>query len=103
MSTCGNEFTFRIDKRKYLSHNSLALPYILGHPNGVNGDGWKYQYEKDRFEASNKRINVVHGQTIAVFSDAGGKLVVDQFGRAAKFSHRNEIANPIITKFLIMV
>ena len=82
------------------TYPTTALPFAMHTwtpQTGVNGDGWKYQYEKDSirgFQQAHQCSSWTNDYAVFSLMPVVGKLVVDQFGRAAKFSHRNEIAKP---------
>ena len=60
---------------------------------GVNGDGWKYQFEKDSiraFQQAHQCSSWTRDYMVYSLMPVCGELRVDQYGRAAKFSHDNE-------------
>ena len=64
---------------------------------GRNGDGWKYQYSKDSirgFQQAHQCSSWTNDYSVFSLMPVTGKLALDQFKRAAKFSHKNEIAKP---------
>ncbi len=89
------------------TYPTTALPFAMHTwtpQTGVNGDGWKYQYEKDSirgFQQAHQCSSWTNDYAVFSLMPVVGKLVVDQFGRAAKFSHRNEIAKPHYYKVLL--
>jgi len=90
------------------TYPTTALPFAMHTwtpQTGVNGDGWKYQYEKDSirgFQQAHQCSSWTNDYAVFSLMPVVGKLVVDQFGRAAKFSHRNEIAKPHYYKVLLV-
>ena len=82
------------------TYPTTALPFAMHTwtpQTGVNGDGWKYQYEKDSirgFQQAHQCSSWTNDYAVFSLMPVVGKLVVDQLGRADKFSHRNEIAKP---------
>jgi hypothetical protein len=64
---------------------------------GVNGDGWKYQFAKDTirgFQQAHQCSSWTNDYAVFSLMPVTGSLVVDQFSRAGKFSHDDEIAKP---------
>jgi predicted alpha-1,2-mannosidase len=64
---------------------------------GVNGDGWKYQYAKDTirgFQQAHQCSSWSNDYCVFSLMPVTGMLALNQFERAAKFSHENEIAKP---------
>ena len=64
---------------------------------GVNGDGWKYQFERDSiraFQQAHQCSSWTRDYMVYSLMPVCGELRVDQYGRAAKFSHGNETARP---------
>ena len=64
---------------------------------GVNGNGWKYQYARDSiraFQQAHQCSSWTNDYMVYSLMPVCGKLEVDQYGRAAKFSHDNETARP---------
>ena len=64
---------------------------------GVNGDGWKYQFERDSiraFQQAHQCSSWTRDYMVYSLMPVCGELRVDQYGRAAKFSHDNETARP---------
>lgn len=82
------------------TYPTTALPFGMHTwtpQTGKNGDGWKYQYLKDSirgFEQAHQCSSWTNDYAVFSLMPVTGKLVVDQFRRAAKFSHRNEVAKP---------
>ncbi|HEX3073393.1 MAG TPA: hypothetical protein VHP30_07255, partial [Ignavibacteriales bacterium] len=68
-----------------------------GPQTGVNGDGWKYQYDKDSIRSiqqAHQCSSWTNDYFVFSLMPVTDKLVVDQYSRAAKFSHANETAKP---------
>ena len=64
---------------------------------GENGSGWKYQFEKDSirgFQQAHQCSSWTNDYMVYSLMPVSGQLRVDQYGRAAKFSHANEIGRP---------
>ena len=82
------------------TYPTTALPFAMHTwtpQTGRNGDGWKYQYQKDSirsFQQAHQCSSWTNDYCVFSLMPITGNLVVDQFKRAAKFSHSNEIAKP---------
>lgn len=82
------------------TYPTTALPFGMNTwtpQTGPNGDGWKYQYFKDTIRGFQQAHQCSSwSRDYAVFSlmPVVGPLVVDENGRASKFSHKDEIAKP---------
>lgn len=82
------------------TYPTTALPFAMHTwtpQTGVNGDGWKYQYHRDSirgFQQAHQCSSWSNDYAVFSLMPVTGNLVVDQFKRAAKFSHQNEIAKP---------
>lgn len=82
------------------TYPTTALPFAMHTwtaQTGVNGDGWKYQYHKDSirgFQQAHQCSSWTNDYCVFSLMPVTGKLKTDQFGRAAGFSHDNEIAKP---------
>jgi predicted alpha-1,2-mannosidase len=64
---------------------------------GRNGDGWKYQYEKDAirgFQQSHQCSSWSNDYAVFSLMPVVGKLVVDEDARAVGFSHADERGRP---------
>ena len=64
---------------------------------GENGSGWKYQFEKDSirgFQQAHQCSSWTNDYMVYSLMPVSGQLRVDQYERAAKFSHENEIGRP---------
>lgn len=64
---------------------------------GTNGDGWKYQYDRDSiraFQQAHQCSSWTNDYMVYSLMPVSGELKTDQYGRAAKFSHDNEIGRP---------
>ncbi|MEP6514080.1 MAG: glycoside hydrolase domain-containing protein, partial [Parafilimonas sp.] len=82
------------------TYPTIALPFGMNTwspQTGKNGDGWKYQYFLDSirgFQQAHQCSPWVNDYAVFSLMPVTGNLVVNQFARAAKFSHQNEIAKP---------
>jgi len=82
------------------TYPTTALPFAMHTwtpQTGRNGDGWKYQYSKDSirgFQQAHQCSSWTNDYAVFSLMPVTGKLEVDQFKRAARFSHKNEIAKP---------
>lgn len=82
------------------TYPTTALPFAMHTwtpQTGVNGDGWKYQYDKDSiraFQQAHQCSSWTNDYNVFSLMPVTGELVLDQFGRAARFSHQNEVAKP---------
>jgi predicted alpha-1,2-mannosidase len=82
------------------TYPTTALPFAMHTwtaQTGRNGDGWKYQYQKDSirgFQQAHQCSSWTNDYCVFSLMPVTGTLWVDQFKRAAKFSHANEIAKP---------
>lgn len=82
------------------TYPTTALPFAMHTwtpQTGVNGDGWKYQYFLDSirgFQQAHQCSSWTNDYAVFSLMPVTGELVVDQFSRAAKFSHENEVAKP---------
>ena len=81
------------------TYPTTALPFGMHTwtpQTGPNGDGWKYQYFKDRirgFQQAHQCSSWTRDYAVFSFMPMS-TLVVDENKREAKFSHDNEIAKP---------
>ena len=82
------------------TYPTTALPFGVhtwAAQTGKNGDGWKYQYAKDSirgFQQAHQCSSWTNDYCVFSLMPTVGKLSTDQYERAAKFSHKNEIAKP---------
>lgn len=82
------------------TYPTTALPFAMhtwAPQTGWNGDGWKYQYSKDSirgFQQAHQCSSWTNDYAVFSLMPVTGKLALDQFKRAARFSHKNEIAKP---------
>lgn len=82
------------------TYPTTALPFGMHTwtpQTGKNGDGWKYQYQKDKIRGFQQAHQCSSwSRDYAVFSlmPVIDELVVDENKREAKFSHAAEIAKP---------
>ncbi|MFV0397809.1 MAG: GH92 family glycosyl hydrolase [Bacteroidales bacterium] len=82
------------------TYPTTALPFAQHTwtaQTGINGDGWKYQYPKDSirgFQQAHQCSSWTNDYHVFSLMPVTGVLAVDQYKRAAKFSHDNEIAKP---------
>lgn len=82
------------------TYPTTALPFGVhtwAAQTGKNGDGWKYQYAKDSirgFQQAHQCSSWTNDYCVFSLMPTVGKLSTNQYERAAKFSHKNEIAKP---------
>ncbi len=82
------------------TYPTTALPFGMHTwtpQTGNNGDGWKYQYEKDEirgFQQAHQCSSWTNDYCVFSFMPETGNLVLDDEKRGAKFSHANETAKP---------
>jgi predicted alpha-1,2-mannosidase len=82
------------------TYPSTALPFAMHTwtpQTGRNGDGWKYQFLSDSirgFQQAHQCSSWTNDYAVFSLMPVTGELVLDQFKRAAHFSHANEIAKP---------
>ncbi len=82
------------------TYPTTALPFAMHTwtpQTGVNGDGWKYQFAKDTirgFQQAHQCSSWTNDYCVFSLMPVTGQLETDQFRRAAKFSHEDEIAKP---------
>ncbi|RVU00315.1 glycoside hydrolase family 92 protein [Mucilaginibacter limnophilus] len=82
------------------TYPTTALPFGMHTwtpQTGKNGDGWKYQYEKDSirgFQQAHQCSSWSNDYCVFSLMPVSGNLVVNEDERAAKFSHANEVAKP---------
>lgn len=82
------------------TYPTTALPFAMHTwtpQTGRNGDGWKYQFLSDSirgFQQAHQCSSWTNDYAVFSLMPVTGKLAVDQFKRAASFSHKNEIAKP---------
>jgi predicted alpha-1,2-mannosidase len=82
------------------TYPTTALPFGMHTwtpQTGRNGDGWKYQYFKDKirgFQQAHQCSSWTRDYAVFSLMPMSDKLVVNENEREAKFSHANEIAKP---------
>ncbi len=82
------------------TYPATALPFAVhtwSPQTGTNGEGWKYQYFLDTlrgFQQAHQCSPWVSDYAVFSLMPVTGKLAVNQYARAAKFSHANETAKP---------
>lgn len=82
------------------TYPTTALPFAMhtwAPQTGRNGDGWKYQFTADSirgFQQAHQCSSWTNDYAVFSLMPVTGKLELDQFKRAASFSHKNEIAKP---------
>ena len=82
------------------TYPTTALPWGMNFwtpQTGPNRDGWIYQHFKDSirgFRQTHQCSSWTRDYAAFSLMPVSGKLEVDQYKRAAKFSHKNEIARP---------
>ncbi|MGE3242609.1 MAG: GH92 family glycosyl hydrolase [Pirellulales bacterium] len=79
---------------------AVALPYgmhMWTPQTGRNGDGWKYQYEKDAirgFQQSHQCSSWSNDYAVFSLMPVVGELTVGDNARAARFRHEDETGRP---------
>ncbi|WP_165021035.1 GH92 family glycosyl hydrolase [Dysgonomonas sp. ZJ279] len=82
------------------TYPTTAMPWGMNFwtpQTGVNRDGWIYQHFKDSirgFRQTHQCSSWTNDYAAFSLMPVSGKLVVDQFSRALRFSHDNEVAKP---------
>ncbi len=82
------------------TYPTTALPFAMHTwtpQTGRNGDGWKYQYAKDSirgFQQAHQCSSWTNDYAVFSLMPVIGNLEMDQYKRAARFSHANETAKP---------
>lgn len=82
------------------TYPTTALPFAMHTwtpQTGENGDGWKYQFFKDTirgFQQAHQCSSWTNDYCVFSLMPVTGLLALNQFDRAAKFSHDNEVAKP---------
>lgn len=82
------------------TYPTTALPWGMNFwtpQTGPNGSGWIYQHFKDSirgFRQTHQCSSWTNDYSVFSLMPVSGKLEVNQYKRAAKFSHKNEIAHP---------
>ena len=82
------------------TYPTTALPFGMHTwtpQTGKNGDGWKYQYFKDKirgFQQAHQCSSWSNDYAVYSLMPVAGELRVKEDDRATKFSHADEIAKP---------
>lgn len=82
------------------TYPTTALPFAMHTwtpQTGRNGDGWKYQYAKDSirgFQQAHQCSSWTNDYAVFSLMPVTGNLALDQYKRAARFKHENEIGKP---------
>ncbi|WP_457272080.1 GH92 family glycosyl hydrolase [Pedobacter sp. UYEF25] len=82
------------------TYPTTALPFGMHTwtpQTGKNGDGWKYQYAKDKirgFQQAHQCSSWTRDYAVFSLFPEIDHLVVNENDREAKFSHKNEVAKP---------
>ncbi|GAA4310782.1 GH92 family glycosyl hydrolase [Mucilaginibacter gynuensis] len=82
------------------TYPTTALPFGMHTwtpQTGKNGDGWKYQYAKTTirgFQQAHQCSSWTNDYCVFSLMPVTGNLTVNEDERAAKFSHKNEVAKP---------
>ncbi|UKT62774.1 GH92 family glycosyl hydrolase [Pedobacter mucosus] len=82
------------------TYPTTALPFGMhtwSPQTGKNGDGWKYQYFKDKirgFQQAHQCSSWTRDYAVFSLMPMIDNLVVDEDKRETKFSHANEVAKP---------
>lgn len=89
------------------TYPTTALPFAMHTwtpQTGINGDGWKYQYEKDSirgFQQAHQCSSWTNDYAVYSLMPVTGVLALDQYNRAAKFRHAQETGKPNYYKVLL--
>jgi len=89
-----------IDLTRGNTYPTTTLPFGMHTwtpQTGKNGDGWKYQYDKNSirgFQQAHQCSSWTRDYCVFSLMPETGSLVVDEDARAAQFRHVNEIARP---------
>ncbi|MBQ4280291.1 MAG: GH92 family glycosyl hydrolase [Rikenellaceae bacterium] len=84
------------------TYPTVALPFAMhtwSAQTGENGSGWKYQYACDSirgFQQAHQCSSWTNDYYVYSLMPVAGELRVDQYGRAAKFSHKAETGRPYL-------
>ncbi|QNK61071.1 glycoside hydrolase family 92 protein [Pedobacter sp. PAMC26386] len=82
------------------TYPTTALPFGMhtwSPQTGRNGDGWKYQYQKNHirgFQQAHQCSSWTRDYAVFSLMPVVDELVVDENKREAKFSHKDEVAKP---------
>ncbi len=82
------------------TYPTVAVPYPMhafSAQTGHNGHGWKYQYSSDTirgFQQVHQCSPWVNDYAVFSLMPVAGELITDEYKRASKFSHDNELAGP---------
>ncbi|MFW5754710.1 MAG: GH92 family glycosyl hydrolase, partial [Marinilabiliaceae bacterium] len=82
------------------TYPTTALPFGMNTwtpQTGINGDGWKYQFFKDSirgFQQAHQCSSWTNDYAVFSLMPVTGALFLNQYDRAAAFSHDNETAKP---------
>ena len=82
------------------TYPTIALPFGMhtwSPQTGKNGDGWKYQYSKNKirgFQQAHQCSSWTNDYAVFSFMPVVDELVVNENEREATFSHADEIAKP---------
>ncbi|QCX37405.1 glycoside hydrolase family 92 protein [Aureibaculum algae] len=82
------------------TYPTIALPFAMNTwtpQTGNNGDGWKYQYFKNKirgFQQAHQCSSWSNDYAVFSLMPVVGKLTLNEHERATKFSHKNEISKP---------
>lgn len=82
------------------TYPTTALPWGMNFwtpQTGPNGSGWIYQHFKDSirgFRQTHQCSSWTNDYSVFSLMPVSGKLEVNQYKRAAEFSHKDEIAHP---------
>lgn len=94
----GTNSSFKLTRGN--TYPTTALPFAMHTwtpQTGRNGDGWKYQYAKDSirsFQQAHQCSSWTNDYAVFSLMPVAGNLEVNQYKRAARFSHANETAMP---------
>ncbi len=82
------------------TYPTLAMPWGMNFwtpQTGINRDGWIYQHFKDSirgFRQTHQCSSWTNDYAAFSLMPVSGKLVVNQYDRALRFNHANEVAKP---------
>lgn len=85
------------------TYPTTALPFAMHTwtpQTGINGDGWKYQYQKDSirgFQQAHQCSSWTNDYAVFSLMPVTGKLQVDQYSRAKNLVTKTKQDVPIIT------
>ena len=94
----GTDSSFELTRGNTFPATALPFGMHMWTPQtGRNGDGWKYQYQKDTirgFQQAHQCSSWTNDYAVFSLMPVVGELVVDENLRATKFRHEDETAKP---------